>query len=247
MKKYLSFGGGVNSVAMMLLLLDQGKNFDEAVFIDHETDWPETYEYLAMFQDWLEKNGHDKITVLKPEMKRKGKIWNNLYDFHFHKSLVPLVKFRSCTGDFKVRPYHKYVSKPCFSLIGFSYEEAHRAKISIEKGVEIRWPLIEQEITRDGCKDIIRNHGLPVPRKSGCFICPFQPRRQWIELRRIHPELFCKAMKLEEKNILYQIKKHPDRLPYTINGGKKKLFSYIEEDQMKIFEQDIFPPCSCGL
>lgn len=49
MKKYLSFGGGVNSVAMMLMLLDQKDDF-EAIFVDHGTDWPETYEYFEMFQ-----------------------------------------------------------------------------------------------------------------------------------------------------------------------------------------------------
>lgn len=32
MKNYLSFGGGVNSVAMMLLLLDEGVEF-EAVYV----------------------------------------------------------------------------------------------------------------------------------------------------------------------------------------------------------------------
>ncbi|RLC23031.1 MAG: hypothetical protein DRH93_08360 [Deltaproteobacteria bacterium] len=56
MKNYLSFGGGVNSVAMMLLLLDQKAEF-EAIFVDHETDWPETYEYFDMFQKWLKDHG----------------------------------------------------------------------------------------------------------------------------------------------------------------------------------------------
>jgi len=39
MKKYLSYGGGVDSTAMMLMLLDQGEEF-EAIFVDHETDYP---------------------------------------------------------------------------------------------------------------------------------------------------------------------------------------------------------------
>jgi tRNA U34 2-thiouridine synthase MnmA/TrmU len=33
MRNYLSFGGGVNSVAMMLLLLDEGIEF-EAVYVN---------------------------------------------------------------------------------------------------------------------------------------------------------------------------------------------------------------------
>ena len=34
MRNYLSFGGGVNSTAMLLLLLDEGWEF-EAVYVDH--------------------------------------------------------------------------------------------------------------------------------------------------------------------------------------------------------------------
>ena len=37
MKKYLSFGGGVNSVAMMLLMLDLKEDF-EAIFEELEED-----------------------------------------------------------------------------------------------------------------------------------------------------------------------------------------------------------------
>ena len=60
MKNYLSFGGGVNSVAMMLLLLDQKQEF-ESIFVDHGTDWPETYEYFDMFQEWLKKTAISQL------------------------------------------------------------------------------------------------------------------------------------------------------------------------------------------
>ena len=73
MRNYLSFGGGVNSVAMHLYLLEHGKEHGigdfEAVFVDHGTDWPETYEYLNMFQDRLKKRGHKPVTVLKPSVR----------------------------------------------------------------------------------------------------------------------------------------------------------------------------------
>lgn len=52
MKNYLSFGGGVNSVAMYLIMLDDGMipgdstNGFEAVYVDHGGDWPETLEYV---------------------------------------------------------------------------------------------------------------------------------------------------------------------------------------------------------
>jgi len=42
---YLSHGMGVNSTALMLLLEDQGVEF-ESIFVNHGGDFPETYEYL---------------------------------------------------------------------------------------------------------------------------------------------------------------------------------------------------------
>ncbi len=247
MKKYLSFGGGVNSVAMMLMLLDQKEEF-EAIFVDHGTDWPETYEYFEMFQAWLKEHGHKSITVLKPyEKKRKKDIehFDNLYDYFYSYSMVPFMKYRFCTSKFKVEPIHRYISKPCFMLIGIDFGEIKRVKISIEDGVENRYPLVENEIDRNGCKKIIKKHNLPVPMKSGCYICPFQKKTQWVELRKKHPELFCKAEQLEKRNMESRIRR--GKKPLTINASGKKLKTLIEEDQMNIFEQDDYPPCQCGL
>jgi 3'-phosphoadenosine 5'-phosphosulfate sulfotransferase (PAPS reductase)/FAD synthetase len=246
MKNYLSFGGGVNSVAMLLLMLDQEQNF-EAVFVDHETDHPDTYKYVDFLQNWLVENGHDKITVIKPGLKRMGKVWNNLYNFHFARSLTPAARHRACTADFKVKPFYRYIDSPSWVMIGFAYDEAHRAKIATKNGVENRWPLIEHEITRQGCKEIIADHGLPIPRKSGCYICPMQKKGELIELRKNHPDLFCKVLALEEKNLLYQIDRHPDRKPYPLHGSGKRLLTLVDENQYKLFDDDIYPPCQCGL
>ncbi len=238
MKSYLSFGGGVNSVAMMLMLLDQGAEF-ETIFVDHGTDHPETYEYFDMFQRWLKKRCYDQITVLKPN--RRG--FTYLYDYCLHYSMVPSFMFRWCTVEFKVSVIYKYVTVPCFMMIGFSVDESKRAKISSNKGIENRFPLIENEITRKGCVEIIKAYGLPVPMKSGCYICPYQSKGQWMGLRMKHPDLFCKAQQLENKNIRYRISKGKRPLTLSIKG--KKLSVLAEEKQARLFDE--YPPCNCEL
>jgi len=247
MKKYLSFGGGVNSVAMILLLLDQKKDF-EAIFVDHGTDWPETYEYFNMFQGWLKKNGYKQITMLKPSEKKnktETKEFENLYDYFYEYKMVPSFMLRICTDRFKIKPIHKYVKAPCFMLLGIDAGEAKRAKISVKKGIENRYPLIENEIDRDGCKQLILDHGLPVPMKSGCYICPFQRRGQWIELRKKHPDLFCKAQQLEDRNMEYR--KSNGKKSLTLSGSGKRLSIIIDEKQGHLFKQDEYPPCQCML
>ena len=265
MKKYVSMGMGVNSVAMMLVLLDQKEDF-EAIFVDHGTDWPETYEYLEMFQGWLIKNGHKSITVLKPDVE----MHKNLYEYYWEFKMVPSFMVRICSDKFKVRVINKYVEKPCFMLIGFDTDEEHRAKISITKSIENRFPLLENEISRSGCKQIITDHGLPVPMKSGCYICPYQKKQQWVELRQKHPELFCKATGIEKRNMDERVRlnhefkilalKYAHAIPaimvlsllegrkvFTLSASKKTIPAMIEESQQNLFEQDDYPPCQCGL
>ena len=228
LKQYLSFGGGVNSVAMTLYCLDKGWNF-ENVFVDHGTDWPETYEYLETFQSWLFKNGHKPITVLRPRISG----YQNLYDYCWHYKMVPSFMFRWCSDKFKVRSMLKYYKKPCISMIGFGINESKRAKPSDVKGVENKFPLIEAEMNREDCKKYIEKHGLPVPMKSGCFICPYQKVDGWVRLESKHPDLFQKAVQLEQRNMEYrksigkpilflsQSKKIP--LPVIIENERKQL------------------------
>jgi len=234
LKNYLSFGGGVNSVAMMLNLLDEGWDF-EAVFVDHGTDWPETYEYLDMFQEWLQKNKHEPITILKPNVQG----FNNLYDYFYHYEMVPLFQYRICSDKFKVRVLYKYFERPCFSLIGFDIGETKRAKVTHIKQIENRFPLIEAKIDRWGCKEIIKKHDLPVPMKSGCYICPFQKRGQWIELRYKHPRLFQKAVDLEQRK--YNYSKRNNKPLHGISPTGARLQSLVDENQYKLFKQDEYP------
>ena len=49
----LSFGGGVNSIALMVVLLREGLPFDEAVFADTGGEVPETYQYVETATQYL--------------------------------------------------------------------------------------------------------------------------------------------------------------------------------------------------
>jgi len=238
MRNYLSFGGGVNSVALHLLMLDQGVEF-ESVFVHHGTDWPETYHYVAMFQWWLKSQGHKPITVLRP------KKFHSLIDECEKYSIVPAQYPRWCTAKYKVEILYRYFKTPCFVNLGIDYGESKRAKISTESGIENRWPLIEHEIDRDGCKKIIESHGLPIPMKSGCYICPFQKKEQWVELRRKHPCLFRRAVDLEKANMEYRASK--GKKPMFLSPSKKSLETIVDENQTSMLEEDQYPPCQCGL
>ena len=233
MKNYLSFGAGVNSVAMYLFLRDENVEF-EAVFIDHGTDWPETYEYVDMFK------AKYPLTIVNPNVET----YTTLSDFCIDKKVIPFRQFRWCTDKFKIRPMTAYVQKPCFLFIGFDVGESKRAKIVCANGIEHRFPLIEAGLARQDCIDIIKQHNLPVPQKSGCFICPFQKKSDWKKLRKSHPDLFCKAKQIET-NCIEARKENAKRAIYL--AGNSSLSTLIEEQQGNLFEIDDYPPCQCGL
>lgn len=190
MKEYLSFGAGVNSTALMLLLLDEGREF-EVVYVDPGTDWPETYDYL----DYLQDEGFE-FTWVKPIVGGE----NNLYDYLLKYRILPSVFVRCCTAKFKTEPFYNYIEIPSLVYIGYDWGEHRYRHLSDKEGIKYKFPLIEKRISREGCKQIIREHGLLVPPKSGCWLCPFQNEKGFKRLRDKYPTLFKMAMYLEEIN-----------------------------------------------
>ena len=188
MKRYLSFGGGVNSTALLIYLKEQGEDF-ETIFVNHGGDWPETYEYV----DYLRKRGYE-INEIIPEVAG----CHTIMDYCYKRKIVPGIKRRFCTDHFKVRPIHRYVERPCIMYIGIDVGEKKRVRISGKKEIENRYPLVDAGITRSQCKEIIKAKGLEVPPKSGCYFCPFMSRADARKLKRIHPELFQKVVELDK-------------------------------------------------
>lgn len=189
MKLYLSHGMGVNSTALMLLLEDLGFKF-ENIFVDTGVEYPETYEYL----DYLREQGYE-ITVLKPSVEG----FSNLYDYCKYHKVTPGGNMRWCTDKFKIRTLRNYVKAPAIMFMAIASDEAHRAFIKkpLKKGVIRAYPLIEYNINRQKCIEIIKEHGLKVPRKSGCWLCPYKKKEEIRELYLKYPELYEKRKEIE--------------------------------------------------
>ena len=191
MKQYLSFGGGVNSTALLLLLTDQGEEF-ETIFVNHGGDYPETYEYV----DYLRSRGFE-ITEIIPDVEG----CHTIYDYSMKSRIIPSFRFRWCADKFKIRPIYKYIHYPCVMFIGFDYDETKRTAKSLKKvgdGITNIFPLIDAKMDRNACIDLIKEHGLKVPPKSGCWFCPFMHKLEVRELFLNHRDLYGKALQMEE-------------------------------------------------
>jgi len=183
--KYQTFGFGVNSVALAEILPSDV----ERVFSDPGAEEPETYGYIDYYLP------NHKVKILTPEVEG----YTNIYEYYYNKvGCPPFRAYRSCTDKFKVRVLEGYMKTPAKVYIGIAYDERHRVKIHEKGGFTYEYPLVDEKITRKGCIEIIEDAGLRVPPKSGCFFCPFQHRLSWQRLARNHPELYWKAVALEE-------------------------------------------------
>ena len=205
MKHILSYGGGVNSTALLFLIIEKKLPLDEVIFADTGAEMPETYNYIPDIQNFCEQKGIE-FTILKAKVNVKRdlpemKSFSNLRDYCFAQKIIPFRKFRSCTDKFKIQPINNYLKKyncEIILYIGFDYGEVRRKRISIIPWIENSFPLIDYEINRLGCKKIIEKNEFPIPVKSGCYICPFQGIDDWKELRIKHRDLFDDAILLEE-------------------------------------------------
>lgn len=79
-------------------------------------------------------------------------------------------------------------------LVGIAAgEERRRADPSTNPNVWMRetidvvYPLIDYGLDRQGCQDLIRSYGAPVPPPSNCILCPWMSLQELEYLRRFSP------------------------------------------------------------
>ena len=216
--RVISYGGGVQSTALCVLAT-QGKigHVDAALFsnVGDDSEHPDTVTYVRdIMIPWGKTKGLDIQELHR--IKRDG-THETLYQRLMRKdsrSLPIPVRMgdtgapgtRNCTADFKIKVISRWLREhgvkktaPATTLIGFSLDEIVRLNNKRASPVDTpEYPLIDLRLTREDCKNIIREAGLPVPPKSACYFCPFHKPSTWSRMRRDEPELFEKSAKLEE-------------------------------------------------
>lgn len=233
----LSFGGGVDSHALYLLLLDAGfvpgRDFF-AVYVDHGCDWPESREAVRRFSERYD------LMIITPFVEG----YTRIFDYFWCKEIIPVYKGKSCTVKFKQDALHRairyilaaehydwYENREYVQVLGFNADEAYRvdrsADIFQQGGVPNVYPLVEEGIGREACKAFIAKHGVPVPPKSSCFFCPASKPAEWRALRSQHPDLFLSAQLLEERSNARRAKE--GKGPIYINA-KSPLCEVVNED-----------------
>lgn len=189
MTTILSYGGGVNSSAIIALArIGELTMPDYIVFSDTGAEYPETYTYI----EYLQREHNVPITIIEKPHKE-----GTLIQYCQNRNFIPSRMYRWCTDHFKIQPLRRFAQTlggEYQMILGIDAGEEHRAK----KFKHHAYPLLELGIDRKQCKEILKKSGFGVPRKSGCFICPYQRKSDFINLRKNHPDLWEIAVELEK-------------------------------------------------
>ncbi len=212
---FLSLGLGQQTVALLVLATKGKLKIDEAVFADTGGEHEETYDYLRKIaQPMAEKAGipFTIVTMAKNAYERETKearVCHSLEGIIGWRRRIPSIRMRWCTEYSKITPIKLYIRekqkrgeyvKPARAIIGISFEERLRMHKPHLSEYVTEYPLVERQLVRQDCKQIILAAGYPLPPKSGCYFCPFQSREAWHELYKKDPQKYWKSVEMEERD-----------------------------------------------
>jgi len=236
----ISFGAGVNSVAMTIMLVEKGWQ-GPIVFANPGSEHPDTYCYMESFErNYLVPRGLS-ITRIEPGSEYHERSDLPLYEFCMNRGIIPFLAVRWCSVDWKRNPLGNWRKAHGIdtSLLGIVDDEPHR----VRDDSSVAYPLVEQGITRKMCWPIIQGVGLDVPRKSGCWFCPGQRLSQWKDLYLNHRDLFDKAVALEENASQHNQKNatlDPHGVPLTEMAARRW-------EGLQQLDLSHWLPCACSL
>jgi PP-loop superfamily ATP-utilizing enzyme len=212
----ISYGGGVQSTAMLVLAAQGRISATHALFANtgDDSEHPATLEYVRnIATPWAAE--HDIAVVELKRHMRTGEVETLAGRLtKVGGASIPIPVYfsggapggRACTSDFKIRVIGKWLKangankrNKATVNIGISLDEMHRATTKyIEPYESPAYPLLDLRMTRQDCINLIERAGLPVPPKSACWFCPFHTLAKWGEMRRDEPALFSAAVELEQ-------------------------------------------------
>lgn len=211
----VSFGGGTDSTAMIIGMYRKGIPIDLILFADTGGECPHTYEHIERFNEWLRQRSLPQITIVWNVDKSGERL--TLEQECLKSNTLPSLAYgmKKCSLKHKAGPQDKFCNnyEPCkeiwergekvFKYIGYDAGEERRAQHAFaidlqDKKYKKVYALIEWGWYREDCQRVIQEEGLPLPGKSSCFFCPSMKKPEIKELKRKYPNLFDRAIAIEE-------------------------------------------------
>lgn len=187
--------GGKDSSALAVYMRDKVPDM-EYFFCDTGAELPETYDYLTRLEVILGK------PIERLNAQRGFDHW-----FEVFRGTLPSPQMRWCTKIMKIKPIEEWIGdEPAVSYVAIRGDESNRkGYISTKPNITTRFPFVEDDIDYNQVLRILEDAGVGLPTyyewrtRSGCYFCFFQRKAEWIGLSDKHPDLFERAVAIEQK------------------------------------------------
>jgi len=213
----VSFSGGKDSTAMLLMMFERGMKVDRIIYVDTTKEFPQMYRHIqrvqAMisvpieiikidFDYWLGEH-------IKTKGKNKGKVGYGFPDFRnrwctalkqesFHKRLA------SMPYNPRKRGGINYIPNSIIEYHGISYNEIERTNKN--SGRNICYPLVEWGITEKQTLGYCDAKGLDWGGlyekfcRVSCWCCPLSRIGELRVLYNEFPELWTELIEIDKKS-----------------------------------------------
>jgi len=210
-KQVISFSGGKDSTAMLLMMLEKEEQIDDVIFFDGGWDWPQMYDHIAK----VEENTGIKITRVKPEKSFNYWFYEHKFSSRTHGEYVgygwPGATCRWCTREKMkaIKQHKKTLGENITDCIGYAVGEEKRADRN--KAKNVRYPLIEYNMDELDCLKYCYDMGYDWSglynyfTRVSCYVCPLQCTRELVVKKRHFPEQYQTILDMDAKII--QIRK----------------------------------------
>lgn len=209
-KKYIvSFSGGKDSTAMLLLLIEKMYPIDEVIMCDTGKEFDDMYKHIDKVKDMIDM----PITILKNEKSFEYYMFDHIKTKGKNKGTKgyswPDFRNRWCTQALKKSVIKKYLKekypKDKYELIeyhGIALDESQRSEKNKEKNC--RYPLIEWGMTEKDCLEYCYSRGLDwnglyknLGRVS-CWCCPLKSLKELKVIYEQYPQYWEKLREWDD-------------------------------------------------
>ena len=268
----VSYGGGVNTIAMLVLLRRMRVAPKAIVMADPGSERRGTVAYRdEVLPPWLVSHGFPLVTVVTrvEEGARRDRAWRleTLYEECMRLKSLPSVAYgwKKCSRVYKALPQLWWIQRQKWAqkewseerkivkAIGYDVDESRRVRPTFQDPWEndrfVPWyPLHAAGFSREDCERMIAEEGLPSPGKSACTFCPNNTLEEWEALRVDEPDRFAEAVAMSRAAA--PTIESPDvvGLMRCNPPGKRQLHVYVEGGYGATDggrEDDM--PCECSL
>lgn len=187
--------GGKDSSALAVYMRDRVQDM-EYFFCDTGAELPETYAYLSKLE----------VVLGKPIARLNS---DRSFDHYFEvfRGALPSPQMRWCTTLLKIKPLEDWIGDDdVVSYVAIRADESNRkGYVSTKANIRTVFPFIEDGIDHAGVLGILEDAGINLPEyykwrtRSGCYFCFFQRKSEWVGLADNHPDLFKRAIAIEQK------------------------------------------------